>query len=163
MEKDIITQKPTMQKQKDSLDFPKTKKSKIDEIFKDFNTKIEHNGKTSMAMRIEKGITDVYNRTKEYLNSLFKTAAIDSFKKIKQGIAIGTVLIGNLFNTAAVPNTFADANTYLKPQTYQVGVNGIKRINEYGQFGLIYTENTRSLHYQVIAKPIKNGTICHCL
>ncbi|MCL5423751.1 MAG: hypothetical protein M1385_01545, partial [Candidatus Marsarchaeota archaeon] len=24
--------------------------------------------------------------------------------------------------------------------------------------GLIYTENTRSLHYQVIAKPIKNGT-----
>ncbi len=161
MEKDITAQKSVRQKQNDSLDVSdtKTKKSKIDDVFKGFNTKIDHNEKRTMAMMIKHAIDDTYDRIKEYLSSLIKTAQnFNSFQRVKRSIAIGTVLVGGLFNPISTPNNLTDTRGYLRTQqTYQVGVNGIKRINEYGQLGLIYKSDTQTLNYQVIAKPLKNS------
>ncbi len=161
MEKDITAQKSVRQKQNDSLDVSdtKTKKSKIDDVFKGFNTKIDHNEKRTMAIMIKHAIDDTYDRIKEYLSSLIKTAQnFNSFQRVKRSIAIGTVLVGGLFNPISTPNNLTDTRGYLRTQqTYQVGVNGIKRINEYGQLGLIYKSDTQTLNYQVIAKPLKNS------
>ena len=145
------------------------KKSRLEEIFNDFNPNLNSNTKDkSFFDKINDEVIKSVNRMQEfYIMAANKVKTVvreikelNIANKMRNAIIIGTVGIASFGLHANNKIAAKDIKEHIAQHTnYKVGVEGIKKITENGQIGLVYKNNTAKLNYLVFAEPTPKVSI----